>query len=93
MKNTTGVFAPSWNFNAHLMNFVVLFLAQKTLFSALSAHELKLKRIKKVALKRCMKTFKTKCLFRIRHLISLEAYQLIKKSSLSLRCFFLEIRN
>ena len=33
------------------MNFVVLFLAQKTLFSALSAHEPKLKRIKKVALK------------------------------------------
>ena len=33
------------------MNFVVLFLAQKTLFSALIAHEPKLKRIKKVALK------------------------------------------
>ena len=67
------------------MNFVILFLAQKTLFSALSAHELNLKRIKKVALKRCMKT---KCLFRIRHLISLEAYQLIKKSSLSGWSFF-----
>ena len=76
------------------MNFVVLFLVQKTLFSALSAHEPKLKRIKKVALKGCMKTFKTKCLFRIRHLHgSLEAYQLIKKSSLSGRCFFSEILN
>ena len=40
-KYHTVVLATNWNFNAYFWNFVVLFLDQKTVFSALSVHVLK----------------------------------------------------
>ena len=54
------VLASSWNFIAHFWNYVLFFLAQKTVFSALSAHKLKqTKNPQNLALKGgCMRSVK-----------------------------------